>query len=83
MASRLDRLILLLDTGATPSVRLTAARQLGAIANVRVSHPSARPTAADALPEPETDTLWRGVEGEWAEVIALVARVRPSLLARC
>ncbi|CAG8754765.1 1141_t:CDS:2, partial [Acaulospora morrowiae] len=31
MATRLDRLVLLLDTGSTPAVRLTAAQQLGEI----------------------------------------------------
>ncbi|KAJ2380428.1 TATA-binding protein-associated factor mot1, partial [Coemansia sp. RSA 2559] len=31
MASRLDRLVALLDNGATPLVRATAARQIGGI----------------------------------------------------
>ncbi|UZJ56627.1 hypothetical protein CBS101457_005947 [Exobasidium rhododendri] len=34
--SRLDRLVTLLDTGSTPSIRATAARQLGQIAALRV-----------------------------------------------
>lgn len=78
---RLDRLILLLDTGSTPSVRLTAARQLGAIAGTRVSHPSTD-SHGQAYVKTEdssvttTENIWRGVEGEWNEVIGLVARVR-------
>ena len=80
-ARRLDRLILLLDNGSTPSVRLTAARQLGSIAGTRVSHPSSNPhghaSVADVKLEEEAaaSTVWRGVEGEWTEVIGLVARV--------
>lgn len=80
---RLDRLISLLDTGSTPSVRLTAARQLGAIAGQRVAHPSTdshgHASAAQLKLEDTSDaaaaTLWRGVDGEWNEVIGLVARV--------
>lgn len=78
---RLDRLILLLDTGSTPSVRLTAARQLGAIAGTRVSHPSTDShghayVKAEDSTVATSDNIWRGVEGEWNEVIGLVARVR-------
>ncbi|PWN25714.1 hypothetical protein BDZ90DRAFT_233723 [Jaminaea rosea] len=36
MATRLDRLVSLLDTGSTPAIKGTAARQLGQIANQRV-----------------------------------------------
>lgn len=79
---RLDRLILLLETGSTPSVRLTAARQLGAIAGTRVSHPSSTRTVGVKsestgviVNENENGISWRGVEGEWNEVIGLVARV--------
>ncbi|BGP38652.1 TATA-binding protein-associated factor mot1 [Rhodotorula kratochvilovae] len=92
MGSRLDRLILLLDTGSTPSVRLTAARQLGAIAATRVSHPS---TAAHGHASVSVDVkleegatagnqegIWRGVDGEWDEVAGLVARVLPYLQSR-
>lgn len=68
MATRLDRLVLLLDTGSTPSVRLTAARQLADLAAARVAHPS----TAD-------HSTWRGIEGEWSEVISLVSRILPFL----
>ncbi|BGP14619.1 TATA-binding protein-associated factor mot1 [Rhodosporidiobolus nylandii] len=93
--SRLDRLILLLDTGSTSSVRLTAARQLGAIAATRVSHPSAdahglKNASVDVKLEAGTDgvaggakdVVWRGVDGEWNEVLALVSRVLPHLQSR-
>lgn len=83
----LDRLVLLLDTGSTPSVRLTAARQLGALAATRVSHPSVAshghasvaPQAKleDGTAAPSKEGIWRGVDGEWNEVVALVQRVRP------
>jgi TATA-binding protein-associated factor len=36
MATRLDRLVLLLDTGSTPAIRATAAKQLG---EVQKQHP--------------------------------------------
>ncbi|GAA5886029.1 hypothetical protein JCM5296_007067 [Sporobolomyces johnsonii] len=93
--SRLDRLILLLDTGSTPSVRLTAARQLGAIAGTRVSHPSTDShghaaksidvkleEAVDGAAPGAADGVWRGVDGEWQEVVQLVARVLPHLQSR-
>ncbi|GAA5821317.1 hypothetical protein JCM11251_004568 [Rhodosporidiobolus azoricus] len=93
--SRLDRLVLLLDTGSTSSVRLTAARQLGAIAGTRVSHPSTDShghaaagidikleAGADAAGAPSKEGIWRGVDGEWNEVMVLVARVLPHLQSR-
>ncbi|GAA6002172.1 hypothetical protein JCM10207_003108 [Rhodosporidiobolus poonsookiae] len=90
--SRLDRLILLLDTGSTPSVRLTAARQLGAIASTRVVHPSTdshghASVTTDVKLEGEAkralkETIWRGTDGEWNEVMSLVARVLPHLQSR-
>ncbi|KPV76382.1 uncharacterized protein RHOBADRAFT_52398 [Rhodotorula graminis WP1] len=92
MGSRLDRLILLLDTGSTPSVRLTAARQLGAIAATRVSHPSTAnhghaSVSVDVKLEEgaaagNKEGIWRGVDGEWDEVAGLVARVLPYLQSR-
>ncbi|GAA5967385.1 hypothetical protein JCM11641_000529 [Rhodosporidiobolus odoratus] len=92
--SRLDRLILLLDTGSTSSIRLTAARQLGAIAGTRISHPSSNlkaQAAAQSEVKSEGGTelgtgsqegIWRGVDGEWNEVMSLVARVLPHLQSR-
>ncbi|KAK4058278.1 TATA-binding protein-associated factor mot1 [Microbotryomycetes sp. JL221] len=92
--SRLDRLILLLETGSTPSVRLTAARQLGQLAGVRVAHSSIdqrhhasqivniKPEDSSSSIHSATDTTWRGVDGEWNEVIQVVARVLPYLQSR-
>ncbi|GAA6004805.1 DNA-binding ATPase [Rhodotorula paludigena] len=90
--SRLDRLVLLLDTGSTPSVRLTAARQLGALAATRVSHPSVashghtsvapQVKLEDGTAAPSKEGIWRGVDGEWNEVVALVQRVLPYLQSR-
>ncbi|KAK4703463.1 TATA-binding protein-associated factor, partial [Phenoliferia sp. Uapishka_3] len=88
--NRLDRLILLLDSGSTPSVRLTAARQLASLAATRVAHPSTNSHGhADIKAEHTTsdsaqpsDAIWRGVDGEWNEVIALVSRVLPHLESR-
>ncbi|KAM0788287.1 hypothetical protein ACM66B_001433 [Microbotryomycetes sp. NB124-2] len=89
--SRLDRLIVLLESGSTPSVRLTAARQLGQLAGVRVAHASTdslRHGAAETVHIKSEDGLspaepaWRGVDGEWNEVIQVVARVLPYLQSR-
>ncbi|SCV74101.1 BQ2448_6533 [Microbotryum intermedium] len=74
--SRLDRLIQLFETGSTASVRLTAARQLGQIAGTRVAHPSVKAEIdSNNHISGEEVSLWRGVDGEWNEVIQLVARV--------
>ncbi|GAA6037551.1 hypothetical protein NBRC10512_002557 [Rhodotorula toruloides] len=91
-ACRLDRLILLLDTGSTPSVRLTAARQLGAIAGTRVAHPSTNSHGhasvgtdvklEEGMTGASKEGVWHGVEGEWNEVIGLAARVLPFLQAK-
>lgn len=77
--------MLLLDNGSTPAVRSTAARQLGALAGVRVSHPSAdkhahvNATGQAKLEDgsaPFHASVWRGIDGEWDQVMQLVARVR-------
>jgi len=79
---RLDRLITLLDTGTTSSVRLTAARQLGQLAGTRVSHPSSNDhysseikVEGDVKGVEKNDGIWSGVDGEWNDVLQLVARV--------
>ncbi|KAJ1024814.1 hypothetical protein NDA16_002854 [Ustilago loliicola] len=59
-ATRLDRLVSLLDTGSTPAIRATAAKQLGQIAAVRIRGQStAQHAAAQARTqktEPTTHT---------------------------
>ncbi|GAA6010257.1 hypothetical protein JCM11491_005414 [Sporobolomyces phaffii] len=89
MGSRLDRLIALLDTGTTPSVRQTAARQLGQLAGTRVSHPSsAERLATDIKPEAvvgeveQAEGIWTGIDGEWNDVLQLVARILPHTQSR-
>ena len=50
-ATRLDRLVSLLDTGSTPAIRATAAKQLGQIAAVRIRGQSTtQQTAAHPRP---------------------------------
>ena len=77
----------LLDTGATQSVRLTAARQLGQIAGIRVAHPSGKAHGhasaqevkleQDDVPQgAQDDGAWSGIEGEWDQVISIVIKVR-------
>ncbi|KAI5477115.1 hypothetical protein MNV49_006843 [Pseudohyphozyma bogoriensis] len=75
--SRLDRLLLLLDTGSTPSVRLTAARQLAQLAAIRVAHPSSSTSTST-----NDNGVWRGIEGEWNEVVAIVQRILPYLQSK-
>ncbi|GAA5936334.1 DNA-binding ATPase [Sporobolomyces koalae] len=89
MGSRLDRLVLLLDTGTTPSVRLTAARQLGQLAGTRIAHPSSAQVLSDQIKSEseigtldQSDRIWRGVDGEWNDVLPLVARILPHLQSR-
>ncbi|GAC99874.1 hypothetical protein PHSY_007477 [Pseudozyma hubeiensis SY62] len=56
-ATRLDRLVSLLDTGSTPAIRATAAKQLGQIAAVRIRGQStAQQAAAHARPH-KTENL--------------------------
>lgn len=54
-ATRLDRLVSLLDTGSTPAIRATAAKQLGQIAAVRIRGQStAQQQARTHKAEPST-----------------------------
>lgn len=65
-------------------MRLTAARQLGSLAGTRVSHPTTK-LQANSTAGSKSDgsggdaVVWRGIEGEWSEVMSLVARVRTPL----
>jgi len=63
-------------------VRLTAARQLGQLAGTRVSHPSSTDhysseikVEGDVKGVEKNDGIWSGVDGEWNDVLQLVARV--------
>ncbi|KAL9933818.1 hypothetical protein V8E36_007476 [Tilletia maclaganii] len=79
--SRLDRLINLLDTGSTSSIRSSAARQLGQIAQRASSSSSTAPedqdvkstTAGEAQEDSGTST------SAWTEGVLLLARIVPLL----
>jgi TATA-binding protein-associated factor len=67
----LDRLLLLLDTGSSTSVRTTAAKQL--------AHLAAKSVISDVALEEDVKLAHEHVSFEdpsaWAEVMAVVARV--------
>ncbi|KAJ6488548.1 SNF2 superfamily chromatin remodeling protein [Mycena vitilis] len=75
MTSRLDRLLLLLDTGSSTSVRNTAAKQLAQLA--------AKSVISDvALEEDIKNTRQHVSQGDpqaWAELMSVVARIIPFL----
>ncbi|KAL0947465.1 hypothetical protein HGRIS_013571 [Hohenbuehelia grisea] len=76
MTSRLDRLLLLLDTGSSTSVRNTAAKQLAQLA--------AKSVISDVAIEDEINKTSRqhvslGDSSAWAELMAVVARIVPYL----
>ncbi|KAI1784054.1 SNF2 chromatin remodeling protein [Ganoderma leucocontextum] len=79
MTSRLDRLLLLLDTGSSASVRTTAAKQLAQLA--------AKSVISDAaLVEDDVKTTRQHVSisdsSGWPELMAVVARILPYLHSR-
>ncbi|KAG9004846.1 TATA-binding protein-associated factor mot1 [Tulasnella sp. JGI-2019a] len=76
--SRLDRLLLLLDTGSSPAVRAAAARQVAQIAAKTVNE--------DVTTEPSIDPTSTAVHvwhappaSDWTEVLAVVRRLLPYL----
>ncbi|KAJ6606457.1 SNF2 superfamily chromatin remodeling protein [Mycena vulgaris] len=75
MTSRLDRLLLLLDTGSSTSVRNTAAKQLAQLA--------AKSVISDvALEDDIKNTRQHVSQGDpqaWAELMSVVARIIPFL----
>ncbi|RDB21258.1 putative helicase mot1 [Hypsizygus marmoreus] len=76
MTSRLDRLLLLLDTGSSTSVRNTAAKQLAQLAAKSV-------TGDVAINEDDIKSnrqhVSAGDPSAWAELMAVVARIIPFL----
>ncbi|MBW0488226.1 hypothetical protein O181_027941 [Austropuccinia psidii MF-1] len=88
MTTRLDRLLLLLDTGSTPSIRLTAARQLGQIAAQTIQHSSISSLSSNSNQNTSISNLslyqseWRGIDGEWKEIINLLGRILPYLRSK-
>ena len=77
-ATRLDRLVSLLDIGSSPAIRSTAATQLGQMAALRVRGAS---TAQEGSAPAPTEG-YRGTDGEWNEALMLLARVVPLLLSK-
>ncbi|KAK7035735.1 TBP associated factor [Favolaschia claudopus] len=75
MTSRLDRLLLLLDTGSSTSVRNTAAKQLAQLA--------AKSVISDVALEEDIKNsrqhISQGDSQAWAELMAVVARIIPYL----
>ncbi|KAH7908585.1 hypothetical protein BJ138DRAFT_1157339 [Hygrophoropsis aurantiaca] len=75
MTSRLDRLLLLLDTGSSSSVRNTAAKQLAQLA--------AKSVISDVATEDDVKTTRQhaslGDSSAWSELMAVVARILPYL----
>lgn len=78
MSSRLDRLLLLLDTGSTTSVRTTAAKQLAQLA--------AKSVISDVALEDDVKAHRHhqplGDPSGWTELMAVIARVLPYLHSR-
>lgn len=79
-ATRLDRLVSLLDIGSSPAIRATAATQLGQMAALRVRGASTAQEGHTHADKP--DEGYRGTDGEWNEALTLVARVVPLLLSK-
>ncbi|KAF9068722.1 SNF2 superfamily chromatin remodeling protein [Rhodocollybia butyracea] len=75
MTSRLDRLLLLLDTGSSTSVRNTAAKQLAQLA---VKSVISDVTVADDLKTTRQHVSSRD-PAAWGELMAVVARIIPYL----
>ncbi|THV07958.1 SNF2 superfamily chromatin remodeling protein [Dendrothele bispora CBS 962.96] len=75
MTSRLDRLLLLLDTGSSTSVRNTAAKQLAQLAAKSVTSDVA--IAEDIKTSRQHVSL--GDPAAWRELMAVVARIIPFL----
>ncbi|KAF7323127.1 TBP associated factor [Mycena chlorophos] len=75
MSSRLDRLLLLLDTGSSTSVRNTAAKQLAQLA--------AKSVISDVALEDDVKAAHKHVSQidpqAWADLMAVVARIIPYL----
>ena len=72
-ALRLDRLLLLLDTGSSPSVRNTAAKQLAQLATKSVTSDVAAIGEDDVRSTREHVSI--NDPSAWAELMAVVARV--------
>ncbi|KAJ7491285.1 SNF2 superfamily chromatin remodeling protein [Mycena latifolia] len=80
MTSRLDRLLLLLDTGSSASVRSTAAKQLAQLAAKSViSDVALEEDIKNAREEYSRQHVSLGDPQAWAELMSVVARIIPYL----
>ncbi|KAJ1310135.1 hypothetical protein OPQ81_006880 [Rhizoctonia solani] len=90
MTSRLDRLLLLLDNGSSPSIRHTAARQIGQLA--AKSLPRDAPVAAtvqikveagvEELKSTSTDVCYGRTSEDWNEALSVVGMLLPYLRSK-
>ena len=80
---RLDRLLLLLDTGSSSAIRETAARQIAQFAAKSVAKDAG---TADIIFKdgPSTSAasaqVWQGTPSEWADVMAVVGKASAPIL---
>ena len=81
LGASLDRLISLLETGSTPAVKQTAARQLGQVAGRSFGSAASAASASASLSDAP---LGLGLESdaEWTEVLGLIGRVLPHLRSK-
>ncbi|KAG9075152.1 TATA-binding protein-associated factor mot1, partial [Ceratobasidium sp. UAMH 11750] len=84
MSSRLARLLLLLDSGSSASVRHTAARHIGQLAAkaVRRDAPAAVQIKADAGLDSVADVCYGLATEDWAEALSVVTMVLPYLRSK-
>ncbi|CAE6462717.1 unnamed protein product [Rhizoctonia solani] len=90
MTSRLDRLLLLLDNGSSPSIRHTAARQIGQLA--AKSLPRDAPVAAtvqikveagvEELKSTSADVCYGRASEDWAEALSVAGMLLPYLRSK-
>ncbi|KIO27459.1 hypothetical protein M407DRAFT_23275 [Tulasnella calospora MUT 4182] len=79
MSSRLDRLLLLLDTGASPAVRAAAAKQVAQIAAKSVSEEVPTDTTGIDAPSATNVHVYHPPSSDWSQVMAVVSRLLPYL----
>ncbi|KAH7107356.1 SNF2 superfamily chromatin remodeling protein [Auriculariales sp. MPI-PUGE-AT-0066] len=80
MASRLDRLLVLLDTGSSSAIRTTAAKQLAHLAAKTVRADVGNDAAATATHSSNATTV--SSNAEWTELLFVVSRILPYLQSK-
>ena len=80
MSSRLDRLLVLLDTGSSTSVRTTAAKQLAQLAAKSIRSDVG---GNDDVNKLRIDGSLVGDASAWSELMSVVARVSHGILDIC